>query len=150
MKSQKVTLIILSILLVAMAAYVFILKPSTGNIAYVETGILLQDYEGMKKASVEFEAKSKELSAGADSLIAKFQEELKLYEASRKKLSKKEQELKEELLRVRQQQISNYHQSIQKKIAKEEQTITQTHVNTINEFLKEYGEQKYGALLELL
>ena len=141
MKNQKIIVIALLTVIAGLVIYSFIVKPSQGKVVYVETGILLQQYEGMKQARIEFEAKSKELSAGADSLIAKFEEELKTYEKERKKLSKKERELKEELLHIRQKQIGNYQKGLQKKIREEEQNLTQTHINRINDYLKEYGKE---------
>ena len=50
-------------------------------------------------------------------------------------MSVKERELKEELLHVRQQKINSYHQAMQKKAAEEEQRITQTQINRINDYL---------------
>jgi len=148
MKNQKVINVILLLLIISVATSFFVIKPANSQIAYVETGVLLQQYEGMKKARIEFEKKSKELTAGADSLIAKFEEDLKAYEKGRKKMTTKERELKEELLQVRQQQIGNYQKSLQKKLQQEEQTLTQTHVNRINDYLKEFGkDQGYTYIL---
>jgi outer membrane protein len=109
---------------------------------YVETHILLEQYEGMKKAQLKIEAKNQEYRAGVDSLINLFQEDLKSYEKDRKKMSTKERELKEELLHVRQKQVASYQQAMKKKAMEEEQTIKQTHINRINDFLKNYGKEK--------
>jgi outer membrane protein len=142
MKNKNLIVIALCLLAVLIVAMLLINNFANKKIVYVETGILFEQYEGMKKARIQMELKQKELKAGVDSLVNLFQEDLKTYERNRSKMSAKERELKEELLRVRQQQVNNYHQSIQKKSTEEEQRLTQTQVNRINDFLKEYGKEK--------
>lgn len=56
-------------------------------------------------------------------------------------MTKKELELKQELLQNKQQQINNYQQAIQKQIQEEDQKMTQTVINDINDYVKEYGKQ---------
>ena len=142
MKQSKLLIILLSVFLLASLTYAFVIQPGGGKVVYVETGVLLERYDGMKTARMLIDAKNKEFSAGVDSLINLFQEDLKAYEKNRKKMSDKERELKEELLRVRQQQVGNYQQAMQKKAKESEQSLTQTQINRINEFLKSYGKAK--------
>ncbi|MBR8534957.1 OmpH family outer membrane protein [Carboxylicivirga sediminis] len=129
-------------LLLAFVVAGFFASCNNEKTCYVETHILLEQYEGMKKARVDIDAKNLEYSAGVDSLINLFQDDLKAYEQGRKKMSTKERELKEELLHVRQQQVASYQQAMQKKAMEEEQKIKQTHINRINDFLKKYGKEK--------
>ncbi|MGY0408627.1 MAG: OmpH family outer membrane protein, partial [Polaribacter sp.] len=68
--------------------------------------------------------------------------ELKDYEKNRSKYSKKELALKQELLGNKQQQINNYQKAIQKQVQKEDKKATQTVINDINDFVKEYGKKK--------
>lgn len=143
MKNKNLVIITVSAIAVVVISLLLMKYSNNRKIVYVETGILMEQYEGMKSARVQIEAKQKELSAGVDSLINLFQEDIKTYERERSKMSAKERELKEELLRVRQQQVNNYHQAMQKKAAEEEQRLTQTQINRINDFVKLYGE-KHG------
>ncbi len=142
MKNQKITIIALLIIIVALVAYNFIIMPKNNKLVYVETGILLNEYEGMKQARIKIEDNNKKLGAEVDSLIQMFQSDLKAYEKDRKKMSKKERELKEELLRTRQQQVNNFQQAKQIQAQEEEQKITQTQMNRINDFIKVYGQKK--------
>ncbi len=112
------------------------------KIVYVEVGRLMQEYKGMKEARAEFEKKSAQWQANADTLIGQFQEELKSYEKERSGMSKKEKELKEELLHNKQNQISQYREAIKLKAKDEEQQLTQTAINAINDYIKEYGKSK--------
>ena len=50
------------------------------DVVYIDVNVLMADYEGMKDAKKEFEEKSKVWQANVDSLIADFQNELKVYE----------------------------------------------------------------------
>ena len=48
--------------------------------------------------------------------------------------------LKQELLGNKQQQINGYQEAIQKKIQEEDKKVTQTVINDINDYIKEYGK----------
>jgi outer membrane protein len=56
-------------------------------------------------------------------------------------MSKKEMELKQELLSNKQQQINSYQKAIQGKIQEEDQKASQTVINDINDYVKEYGKE---------
>ena len=57
-------------------------------------------------------------------------------------MSKKELELKQQLLSNKQQQINNYQQAVQKQIQEEDQKATQTVINDINDYVKAFGKEK--------
>jgi outer membrane protein len=57
-------------------------------------------------------------------------------------MTNKEKELKEELLRNKQMQINQYQEAIKLKAKDEEQLLTQTAVNAINDYIKKYGKSK--------
>ncbi len=75
-------------------------------------------------------------------MVVGWQNELKQYEKERSKYSKKELKLKQELLGNKQQQINNYQQAIQQQIKEEDQKSTQTVINDINDYIKEYGKKE--------
>lgn len=139
-KTQLIINIILLAGLLSLAGLHFLKKD---KIAYVEVGRLMQEYKGMKKARADFEEKSAKWKANADTLIGQFQGELKTYEKERSGMSKKERELKEELLRNKQAQINQYQEAIKQKSHDEEQVLSQTAVNAINDYIKDYGK-KHG------
>jgi outer membrane protein len=108
---------------------------------YVDVNKLMDGYKRTKIVRAEFEVKAKTLSANVDSLMTDWQKEIKLYEKERSSLSKKELDLKQHLLSNKQQQINNYQQAIQKQIQEEDQKSTQTVINDINDYVKEYGKK---------
>jgi outer membrane protein len=140
---KKTQIIINIILLTGIISLVGFHLLKKEKIAYVEVGKLMQEYKGMKDARAEFGKKSAQWQANTDTLIAQFQEELKSYEKERSRMTNKEKELKEELLRNKQMQINQYQEAIKLKAKDEEQLLTQTAVNAINDFIKEYGK-KHG------
>lgn len=108
---------------------------------YVDVNKLLDGYERTAIVRAEFEKKATIMKSNVDSLLGNWEKELKTYEKERSSMSKKELQLKQELLGTKQQQISNYQQAIQKQLQEEDQKVTQTVINDINDFVKTYGEE---------
>lgn len=129
--------------LVALTATIFsfFYLQSSSELVYVDVNKLIDGYQRTKVEKTKFEEKAKTLQANVDSLIGNWQDELKIYEKERSSMTSKELELKQELLGNKQQQISNYQQAIQKQIQEEDQKATQTVVNDINDFVKEFGKK---------
>jgi outer membrane protein len=139
---KRTTLTTLIIILTASTTYFWYnILNSDDEIAYIELNILLSEYQGMKDARSEFEKRSKTMRANVDTLLLEWEGELKAYEKERKNMSEKENELKQELLRNKQQQINNYSEAIEKKITEEDQVSSQNVINVINEFIMEYGKE---------
>ncbi|MCD2257581.1 OmpH family outer membrane protein [Psychroserpens luteolus] len=108
---------------------------------YVDVNKLLDGYARTKVVRADFEEKAKTLNANVDSLMTDWQKELKVYEKERSNMTKKELDLKQQLLSNKQQQITNYQKAIQKQIQEEDQKSTQTVINDINDYVKEFGEK---------
>lgn len=120
---------------------------SSSELVYVDVNKLLDGYKRTKIVKAQFEEKAKTLNANVDSLMTDWQNELKSYEKERSKMSKKELELKQELLGNKQQQINNYQQAIQKQIQEEDKKSTQTVINDINDYIKEYGKKNNHKII---
>lgn len=114
---------------------------SSKDLVYVDVNKLLDGYKRTAIEKAKFESKAKAMQANVDSLIGGWQVELQQYEKERSSMTEKEIELKKELLGNKQQQINNYQQAIQKQIQEEDQKATQTVVNDITDYVKEYGEK---------
>ncbi|MDC1265802.1 OmpH family outer membrane protein [Flavobacteriaceae bacterium] len=127
-------------LLISIGSFFYL--QSSSNQVYVDVNKLLDGYKRTKIVRAQFEEKAKTLNANVDSLLVDWQNELKIYEKERSKMSKKELELKQELLGNKQQQINNYQQAIQKQIQEEDKKATQTVINDINDYVKDYGKQQ--------
>jgi len=136
---KKLALPLSLIALLASVFAIFQLQSSSQQV-YVDVNKLLDGYKRTKIVKAEFEEKAKTLNANVDSLMGDWQKELKSYEKERSKMSKKELELKQQLLSNKQQQINNYQQAIQKQIQEEDKKSTQTVINDINDYIKEYGK----------
>lgn len=140
---KKLNLTIKIAVILAIGVLYYLHYSATPKLAYIDTNVLLSKYEGMKAAKKEYEKKAAVWQANSDTLLAGWQNELKAYEKERSSMSAKEKELKEQLLQNKQQQISGYQEAMQKKAQEEEQKITQTALNEVNDYIKEYGE-KHG------
>lgn len=113
------------------------------NTVYVDNNVLMRDYKGMQVMQAEYEKKAAVWQANVDTLITDWETELRSYEKERKSMTAKERELKEEILRNRQQQINQYREAMGQKAREEEQKMTQTVLNEVNDYIKEYGK-KHG------
>lgn len=132
--------LLLSIAALLLSIFIFYTNQSN-NPVYVDVNKLLDGYKRTEVERAKFEEKAKGLQANVDTLMAEWQNDLKLYEKERSTMSKKELELKQELLGNKQQQINSYQQAIQKQIQEEDQKATQTVINDINDYVKEFGKQ---------
>lgn len=136
---NKLTLSIAVIALIASISSFFYFQ-SQNDLVYVDVNKLIEGYSRTKVERQAFTKKTEVLKANVDSLVTNWQSELKSYEKERVSMSKKEIELKQQLLNTKQQQLNNYQQVIQKQIQEEDQKMTQTVVNDINDYVKEYGK----------
>lgn len=136
-----------AIIAIIMSASSFLYLNSSSNQVYVDVNKLIDGYKRTKIVRAEFEVKAKTLNANVDSLMTGWQNDLKTYEKERSNMSEKELELKQEVLGNKQQQINNYQQAIQKQIQEEDKKATQTIVNDINDYVKEYGENNGYKLI---
>ncbi len=127
-------------LLTAILSLFYFSSESQSDQFYVDVNKLLDGYKRTKVVRADFEQKAKTLNSNVDSLMTDWQNELKVYEKERSSMSKKELGLKQELLGNKQQQISSYQQAIQKQIQEEDQKATQTVINDINDYVKEFGK----------
>lgn len=127
-------------LLISVLSFFYSLKSSKQ--VYVDVNKLLDGYKRTKLVRSDFEEKAKTLNANIDSLMTDWQKEIKTYEKERSRMSKKELKLKQQLLGNKQQQINNYQEAIQKQIQEEDKKATQTVINDINDYIKEYGKEK--------
>lgn len=141
MKKQNILFTLISILALIFSLLSFFNSIDKENLVYVDVNKLLEDYTRTKIVRSEFEKKAKLLQSNVDSLLVDWQNELKIYEKERSKYSKKELELKQELLGNKQKQVNNYQQAIQKQIQEEDKKATQTVINDINDYVKEYGKE---------
>ncbi len=126
-------------LLVAISSFFYL--QSSSELVYVDVNKLLDGYKRTKIVKAEFDKKAKTMKANVDSLLTNWQKELQTYEKERSGMSSKELKLKQEVLSNKQQQLTNYQQAIQKQLEEEDKKVTQTVINDVNDFVKEYGKK---------
>lgn len=131
----------LPFLSIAIAVVAFYFSQKSTDLVYVDVNKLIEGYKRTEKAKKEFEKKASEMKTNVDSLLTGWQKELKNYEKERTTLSDKELKLKQELLSNKQKQINGYQEAIQKQIQEEDKKMTQTVVNDINDYIKEFGKK---------
>ena len=129
-------LIILQLFIV----YGLYLKPST--IVYVDSNVLLENYEGMKAARQSFQRKASEWQANIDTLRVELDKQIKAYESEKAGMTAKEKELSEKLIQTKQQQFVDYQKGIQQKSQQEDFQMTQQVLTEVNTFIEEYGLKK--------
>lgn len=137
---NKLSLPISILALVLSIGSFFYFKSSNSDQVYVDINKLIDGYKRTAEVKAEFDKKAATMQANVDSLMGNWQKELQTYEKDRSGMSKKELALKQELLSNKQQQLNNYRQAIQKQLQEEDQKSTQTVINDINDFVKEYGK----------
>lgn len=138
--SEKRGLLTISLLALVFSLYGIYKSFNSSELVYVDVNKLIQGYKRTKIAKAEFDKKATTMKGNIDSLVGKWQKELQSYEKERASLSAKELKLKQELLANKQQQINGYQEAIQKQIQEEDKKITQTVINDINDYIKEYGK----------
>lgn len=135
-----------SIIYIGLAIFCFIssfalYRTYTGTeLVYVDVNKLIEGYGRTKIAKEEFDKKAKLMKANVDSLLGGWQKELKEYEIQRHRFSPKDLQFKQEMLADKQQQINNYQEAIQNQIEEENKKITQSVINEINVYVKNYGK----------
>lgn len=130
----------LSIIALIASLATFFISQSNTELVYVDVNQLLESYDRTQVDREAFNKKTAVMKANVDSLMIDWQNELKTYEKERSSMTKKELALKQELLQTKQQQINNYQQAVQKQIQEEDQKMTQTVINDINDYVKNYGK----------
>ncbi len=140
MKDKK--LIFNGALVVAVLILAYFQFFRSDKIVYVDTNVLMGKYQGMIDARGEFQKQAATWQANVDTLIKGFQNELKGYEKERSRMTAKEKELKEELLNNKQGQINQYREAMGKKYRDEEGKMTQSVLNLVNDYVKEFGKRK--------
>ena len=134
---------ILPLLALVIALVALYFSRSSSELVYVDVNKLIEGYSRTKVAKAEFDKKATLMKGNIDSLMNGWQKELQSYEKERASMSAKELKLKQELLQNKQQQINGYQEAIQKQIQEEDKKVTQTVINDINDYVKEYGK-KHG------
>jgi outer membrane protein len=136
-----------TVVILSLAFLIWFVYGRQNPIVYVDSVKLINGYRGMHVARRELESRTVVWQANLDTLKNEFEAKLKEYQTSRASLTKKERELSEEVLRLKQEQYLNYQKVISEKIQKEDQELTSQVLVKVNDFIKRYGQQRGYSII---
>lgn len=112
------------------------------EIVYVDTTVLLENYEGMKEARAAFQQKAVLWQANIDTLKSELDQKVRAFESEQATMTAKEKALSQELIKTKQQQLVDYQQGIQQKYQQEDYAMTEQVLTQVNAFIASYGKEK--------
>jgi outer membrane protein len=114
--------------------------PAAGAIVYVESGKLLEGYQGMKDARRSFEAKAKGWERQNQTLVNGFRTAVEQYQKTAASLTAEQRAAAEQKLQAQQQQGAVEQQKIQQQAQEAEAKLTQTVLESVNKKVEAYGK----------
>ncbi len=114
--------------------------PAAGAIVYVESGKLLDGYQGMKDARRAFEVKAKGWERQNQSLVSGFRTAVEQYQKTAASLTAEQRAAAEQKLQAQQQQGAVEQQKIQQQAQEAEAKLTQTVLESVNKKVEAYGK----------
>ena len=114
--------------------------PAAGAIVYVESGKLLEGYQGMKDARRSFEVKAKGWERQNQALVGSFRTAVEQYQKTAASLTAEQRAAAEQKLQAQQQQGAVEQQKIQAQAQEAEGKLTQTVLESVNKKVEAYGK----------
>lgn len=112
------------------------------SIVYVDANQLINNYKGMQEARKTYQQKAVTWKANVDTLSSEVQRQIMDYEKASGRMTPKERELSEELIRTKQKHLMEYQQAMNAQAQQEDTKMTGEVVAQINSYIKKYGEEK--------
>ncbi len=138
MKYREIIYIVLIILSIGFTAWV---KRSVPKIAYIKTEVVLENYEGMKDASKQFEQKRTEWKAALDTVSNELRLEINNYILDSASYTKTEKRDKKEKIRRLRQNLHVLNRKIKENAEGLDVEMTMEVLEQVNTYLKQYGEE---------
>jgi outer membrane protein len=111
-----------------------------GAIVYVESGKMLDGYQGMKDARKAFEVKAKGWERQNQALVGSFRTAVEQYQKTAASLTPEQRAAAEQKLQAQQQQGAVEQQKIQAQAQEAEAKLTQTVLESVNKKVEAYGK----------
>ncbi|TVT37659.1 OmpH family outer membrane protein [Hymenobacter setariae] len=111
-----------------------------GAIVYVESGKMLDGYQGMKDARRAFEARAKGWERQNQTLVNGFRTAVEQYQKTAASLTPEQRAAAEQKLQAQQQQGAVEQQKIQAQAQEAEAKLTQTVLESVNKKVEAYGK----------
>lgn len=132
------TISVLSLLLIISAGTYFYFHQQ--NIVYVDSAELVNGYKGMQAARKVYQQKASTWKANIDTLASEVQKQIMEYEKEVGKMTLKEKQLSQELIKTKQNQLVEYQRAMNTQAQQEDGKMTGDVVTQINAYLKKYGK----------
>lgn len=117
------------------------------KIAYVESGKLLDGYQGMKDAKRAFEAKARGWEKQNETLLTGFKSAVEAYQKSAGGMSPEQRAAAEQKLQQQQQQVGQQQEKLQAQAQEEEAKVTSSVLGRINKQVEAYGKARGYTLI---
>jgi outer membrane protein len=127
---------------IGLAVLFYLHFSSKQTLVYIDSGKVINAYQGMLDARKQYKAKVAVWKANIDTLGVEIQKEILKYEKESSKLTTKEKQLTKQLIETKQQQLADYQKAIGEKAGQEDAAATKKVVDEINAYIKKYGEEK--------
>ena len=112
----------------------------SGKLAYVESGKMLDGYQGMKDARKAFEGKARGWEKQNQQMLASFKANVEGYQKQAPTLSAEQRAATEQKLQEQQQQVAQQQQMLQAQAQQEEGKLTQSVLESVNKKVEAYGK----------
>ena len=121
----------------------------SGKLAYVESGKMLDGYQGMKDARKAFEGKARGWERQNQNMLASFKAAVEAYQKQAPTRTAEQRAATEQKLQEQQQQVGQQQQMLQQQAQQEEAKLTQTVLESVNKKVEAYGKA-HGYKLSLI
>jgi outer membrane protein len=110
------------------------------KIYYVDSAQLVNGYKGMQDARKAYQQKATTWKANVDTLASEVQQQIMQYEKESGKMTPKEKQLSQELIKTKQNQLMEYQRATNAQAQQEDGKMTGDVMGQINAYLKKYGK----------
>lgn len=110
------------------------------ELVYVDSGKLVNGYQGMIDARQDYQKKTIQWRANIDTLTAEVKRSIMDYEQGSSNMTAKEKQLSQELIRAKQGQLMQYQQAMKSQAQQEDSKMTSDVLTQVNAYIRKYGE----------
>jgi outer membrane protein len=111
------------------------------RVVYVDAIKLISKYKGVEAARSELNSKSQIWQSNLDTLRVELENIMSEYNRKKKSYSQREIKLMEDLIQTKQSQFVAYQQSIKEQYDKQDEAISTSILEKVNDYVKRYGEK---------
>src|SRR5690348_15033908 len=113
-------------------SFTFLVKPS--KTVFVDSNKLINGYQGMIDARKAYQQKAGGWKANIDTLTNEVQKQIMDYEKESGKMTTKERQLSQELIKAKQKQLYDYQQAMSSQAREEDNKMTREVITQINAY----------------